>query len=59
MGCAAATAKRRRTQACMGYTHMPKKRRPIYRTHTKEVYERRMTAAAERRQAMASRKHKR
>jgi hypothetical protein len=56
MGCAAATAKRRRKQAIMGYTHLPKLRRPIYRSHTKETYERRAREASERRQAMNMRK---
>ena len=56
MGCAASTAKRRRTQACMGYKHMAPKRRPVYKSHSKEVYERRAAMANERRQAMNMRK---
>jgi hypothetical protein len=30
MGCVASTAKRRRKQAKMGYTHMAKRKRPRY-----------------------------
>jgi hypothetical protein len=43
----------------MGYTHMPKARRPVYKSHSKEVYERRAAAANERRQAMNMRKSRR
>jgi hypothetical protein len=55
MGCAAATAKRRRKQAVGGYRHLPPQRRPHYVTHSRETYERREAAARERRLAMALR----
>jgi hypothetical protein len=55
MGCAAATAKRRRKQAVMGYTQWALRGRPIYRSHSKETYDRRAAAANERRREMAAR----
>ncbi len=58
MGCAAQTAKRRRKQAVNGYRHLPPKQRPGFKTHTKEVWERRAAAAEERRRALASRKRR-
>ena len=59
MGCAAATAKRRRRQAVGGYKNLPPMRRPNYKTHSKEVYEKREAATRERRLAMQMRKGKR
>ena len=58
MGCVTATAKRRRKQAVNGYRHMDPKRRPHYPTHTVAIYEKRAAQAAEKRQAMQSRKRK-
>jgi len=49
MGCAAATAKRRRKQAVLD------KR---YKTHSKDTYERRQAMANERRLNMAARRSK-
>jgi len=56
MGCVAATAKRRRRQAKMGWKNLPPMSRPRYSTHTGEVWDRRAQAARERQQQMATRK---
>ena len=59
MGCAAATAKRRRRQAVKGYKEMAPMRRPHYATHSKEVWDRRAQVAAQRRVELAMRSAKR
>jgi hypothetical protein len=56
MGCAMATAKRRRRQAKMGWKNLPKQHRPHYPTHTSEVWDRLNAKAKERQQEIASRK---
>lgn len=58
MGCAAATAKRRRRQAVGGWKNMPKQRRPHYATHSSEVWDRLNAKAKERQQMMQARKAK-
>lgn len=58
MGCAAATAKRRRKQAVGGYMHLPPMRRPHYLVQSREVSEKRAAHAAEVRQRMQQ-KHRR
>lgn len=45
MGCAAATAKRRRKQAVGGYKHLPPMRRPHYLVQSREVSEKREAQA--------------
>lgn len=57
--CVCATAKRRRKQAKMGYTHLTKRQRPTYRAHTAATYDKRAAQAREKRlnmQARAKRK---
>ena len=58
MGCAAATARRRRKQAVGGYKNEPPRTRPHYSAHSREVWERRAAAARERRLALEARKGK-
>lgn len=55
MGCAAATAKRRRKQAVGGYKQLPPQRRPHYTQHTTATYEKREARMRERRLIMATR----
>ena len=54
-----ATAKRRRKQAVNNYRHMPKQRRPVFRTRNKETSEKREARARERAIMMMHRKRKR
>lgn len=56
MGCAAATAKRRRRQAVMGYKNLAPRQRPNYKTHTAAVYDKRAAKVDEKRKAMQGRK---
>jgi hypothetical protein len=56
MGCAMATAKRRRRQAKMGWPNLPKQHRPRYPTHSSETWDRIAAKSRDRRQAMADRK---
>lgn len=61
MGCAAATAKRRRRQAVMGYRHLarlgkPGNSRPIYRKRSVESASRHEQRLAEKRKAIMMRK---
>lgn len=59
MGCAAATAKRRRKQAVMGYKHLPPKQRPRYNVRSREVSERRDAKTRETRLRMMQKKRNR
>lgn len=58
MGCAAATAKRRRKQAVGGYKHLPPKQRPKYVSRAKDVSEKREAKARETRLRMSQKKRK-
>lgn len=63
MGCAAATAKRRRRQAVMGYRHLaklgrPGNSRPIYHKKSTDTLNRRQRLLDDKRKAMMARKKK-
>jgi len=59
MGCAAATARRRRKQAVNGYKHMAPMRRPHYKVRSKDTASRREAFMRERRLMMEARKGQR
>lgn len=56
--CVAATAKRRRAQAKMGYTHMAPQDRPHYKRRSKEVASRHLQELIARERRMAQGKKK-
>lgn len=61
MGCAAATAKRRRRQAVMGYRHLarlgkPGNSRPIFKKKSSDTLSRHQARLDEKRKAMMARK---
>ena len=56
MGCVTATAKRRRTQAKMGYRHLAKKQRPTHKRKSPEAVAKKNQAAIDKLRAIAARK---
>lgn len=54
--CIASTAKRRRRQAAIGYTHLPKKRRPHYSKISESKSARREAAKVAKEKSMRQKK---
>jgi hypothetical protein len=58
MGCACATAKRRRSQAANGYRHIHAKARPTYKKRAADVSQKRLQRLIENERRMKQGKNK-